>query len=106
MSLEQLEEFSPTELGEILLEDVIVDSSNVDYIKLILQTGPDLEVKTISGRTPLHWATYNGNIGLIQILLEAGANKNAKNNAGYTPWNLARSLTREAVPQLNPNFNE
>lgn len=90
-TIEQLEELSPQELGEILLDAVIVDNTNYHYIKRILEAGADLEAMTIRGSTPLHCAAYNGHIELIQILLEAGAPLETARIGGDTPLHIAAS---------------
>lgn len=99
-TIEQLEELSPQELGEILLDAVIVDNTNYHYIKRILEAGADLDARTISGSTPLHCATYNGHIELIQILLDAGAPLEAAKIGGNTALHDAALFRNIAVVKV------
>lgn len=40
-------------------------------------------------RTPLHYASLNGNVDIAQLLLSAGANEFSRDSGGYTPLNLS-----------------
>lgn len=41
------------------------------------------------GRTPLHYAIFEGDLSRIQSLVESGADINKKDHLGYTPLNFA-----------------
>jgi len=49
------------------------------------------------GKTVLHFAAEDKNVGLVRTLLAAGANRNAKSNQGYTPLDMAK------FPDYAPN---
>jgi hypothetical protein len=51
----------------------------------------NVNVKDVSGSTPLHLAAYNGRIEIARLLLQNGAELNAKNNYGSTPLHCAAS---------------
>lgn len=71
--IEQLEELSPQELGEILL-DMSRYGVHIQYIKQLINMGASLDiVDNIQDKTALHWAVSANNIELIRILLEAKA---------------------------------
>ena len=57
-------------------------------------TGTDLNRKTSTGWTPLHFAYSNRKKNAIQFLLENGADPNAKNEKGVAPIDL--SLIQDA----------
>jgi len=56
---------------------------------LIRKFGADLNCIDKLGRTPLHWATFNGDMDIVSMLLVAGADVNARDNDGYTPLHKA-----------------
>jgi hypothetical protein len=41
------------------------------------------------GRTPLHWAAYNGHVEITRLLLQNGADVNVRSYGGYTPLHWA-----------------
>jgi len=59
---------------------------DVEMVKEILQTSPDMNVRDSSGRTALHDAMFQKNAAIIRLLLEYGFDVNAAVPAnGYTP---------------------
>jgi hypothetical protein len=59
--------------------------SNVDQIfQNFIKRGIDLDIKSIIGDTPLHWAARLGNARLIDLLLKHGACANIKNDDNRT----------------------
>ena len=51
----------------------------------LIEKGADVHAKDNNGWTPLHWASYRGNLKMAQLLIEKGADVNAKNYHGNTP---------------------
>ena len=49
----------------------------------------NVNLKDVSGDTPLHWAAYNGHVEIARLLLQNGADVNAINNVGSTPLHYA-----------------
>ena len=64
----------------------------LEVIRLLLDAGADMEATdTVSGRTALHYASYDPETAFrtIQLLLDRGAGIDIKDSKGYTPLHLA-----------------
>ncbi|KAI0284491.1 ankyrin repeat-containing domain protein, partial [Russula brevipes] len=64
----------------------------------IINFGGDVNVRCLSGRTPLHVASSAGHLDAAQWLLHHGADVNAQDNEGHNPLHL---LVREARLQAD-----
>ena len=51
-------------------------------VKLIIQAGADVNVKSTLGHTPLIWAARAGNLKITKLLIEKGANVHDTDNDG------------------------
>lgn len=75
----------------------------IQFIKLLLAHGADLNSKDSYGRTPLHYISEIENRKLrsqiLEILMQAGANINAQDNLGDTPLHIA-------VYEINDNAED
>jgi hypothetical protein len=49
----------------------------------------NVNVKAVSGDTPLHYAVRNGHIEIVRLLLQNGAEVNARSKHGFTPLHWA-----------------
>ena len=66
--------------------------------ELLIAKGADVNAKVaIWGRTPLHFAAWNGHKEVAELLIENGAEVNAKDNYGRTPLDLASGATAELL---------
>lgn len=65
---------------------------NVDLSKLLLDRGANPNIRTVGGRTPLHFVADEGNKAATQLLLSRGADVNAKDGNGRTPLSYAADL--------------
>ena len=54
-----------------------------------------MNCQTVSGYTPLHWASLYGHVGVITALLAAGADKTIENKGGRTPYDWAKNQDTE-----------
>ena len=69
------------------------DSSSTDIddlVKMLLDAGADPNAKSANGGTPLHTASFTGNVTVTRLLLEAGGDPNATDGKGFTPLDHAR----------------
>lgn len=59
-------------------------------IRILSKAGVDLNVRTVNGSAPLHWAaTYSGGSAAIRALVKAGADPNAQDRTGATALHRA-----------------
>jgi hypothetical protein len=74
-------------LGEEL--SAMVGVGDVQEAKRLLDEGADVNARTESGYTPLHWAAKFGYTEAASLLLERGADVNARKEDGSTPLSFA-----------------
>ena len=60
-------------------------------VKLIIQAGADVNVKSTLGYTPLMWAARAGNLKITKLLIEKGANVHDTDNDGNNALHYARN---------------
>ena len=65
------------------------ESGNIEAIKQHLAAGTDVNAKTGSRWTPLHYTAREGHKEITDLLLTNGADVNAKNDEGGTPLDWA-----------------
>lgn len=68
---------------------IAVNNSNDLMVKLLLEKGADLALKTDDEDQALHFAIQSKNLEIINMLIDAGADVNAMNMYGVTPLSLA-----------------
>jgi len=70
-------------------------------IKLLLAKDPSLANATNqNGRTPLHYAAYEGHKKIVMLLIAKGAKVNAKNDRDRTPLNIASIVGHKEIVDL------
>jgi hypothetical protein len=64
-------------------------SPMLEYVKLLLDYGADVNARGKFGYTPLHGAAYHNNTAAIPLLIGYGAKINAVDNYNHTPMTVA-----------------
>jgi ankyrin repeat protein len=73
----------------------------VDVMKLLVETGADVNAVNDLGMTPMHYAVQRGADRLIEYLASKGARFDIKNKQGRTAAEIARGRTAVLVKQLS-----
>ena len=71
-----------------------IEKGDIEAVKQHLAAGTDVNAKTGSGWTPLHYAAREGHKEITDLLLTSGADVNAKTDAGETPLDNAIKYKR------------
>ena len=89
-------------LFKIAKKDINVPTNLSLHLVLdsLIEKGADVHAKDNNGWTPLHWASYRGNLKMAQLLIEKGADVHAKENKGWTPLHCASSKGHLEIAQL------
>jgi ankyrin repeat protein len=75
-------------LGENALH-IAVRWGDLQAVKLLIQSGVDINKHGEEGYTPLHYACAYANPEMVELLLQSGANPEARTE-GYIPFTVAR----------------
>jgi hypothetical protein len=57
-------------------------NGHVEIVRLLLQNGAEVNVRSNGGSTPLHWAAIFGHVDILHLLVENDADLEAQNNTG------------------------
>jgi len=60
-----------------------------DIIRLLVDSGANVNVQNFDGVTPLHLAAERGDVDMVMCLIENGANVNIQSEEGATPVHIA-----------------
>jgi len=66
-----------------------ISTGNVTNVHRLIQSGVNVNVTTVSGKTPLMLAVFTGYADIVQLLINAGADVHARDREGNTPMNIA-----------------
>ncbi len=75
--------------GNSPLHIIAKEKGAIDVVKLLVQSGAEINVPNLDGDTPLLNALKNKSLVTAKYLLKNGADFNAENNNGVTPINYA-----------------
>ncbi|KAK4065526.1 hypothetical protein Trihar35433_7646 [Trichoderma harzianum] len=70
------------------------------FTLLLFGNASEINSMDKSGRTPLLYAIWNGNVAVVKRLLEAGARIDVTDSLGGTPFFYAMSYRRKAIVEL------
>jgi len=73
--------------SSIKIEDAI-RSADLDSVQKEIEAGRDINKKSESGMTPLHWAAKVNDFEIVEYLVSQNANVNSTNNNGETPLDI------------------
>jgi len=62
---------------------------NREAVRLLIEAGADINIRSKSGSTALHLACFHGRPEIAKWLLDSGADRTTKNTYGATPIDLA-----------------
>ena len=71
-----------------------------DILRLLIQSGAQVNVKQQAGSTPLHAAAQYGNLDMLIILLEHGADVNVRMEGGKLPADIAREKGFSEISEI------
>lgn len=77
---------------------------NIDYVKLAIAKGANLNAKDEKGSTALHWASYYGYKNIVKLLLLQGANPYEVDNYGLTPFDVAKINKKKEVLKIFKSY--
>lgn len=66
-----------------------ISSGNVQNVQRLIQSGVNVNVATLSGKTPLMLAAFTGYADIVQLLINAGADIHARDRDGNTAIKIA-----------------
>lgn len=66
-----------------------ISSGNVQHVQRLIQSGVNVNVATLSGKTPLMLAAFTGYADIVQLLINAGAEIHARDSDGNTAMSIA-----------------
>ncbi|MBN1973416.1 MAG: ankyrin repeat domain-containing protein [Sedimentisphaerales bacterium] len=91
-SPKELDCFAPEHMNRILEENndaANLQKEKIDLIQFLLSKGAEVNIKNISGNTPLHYAASQGEKNITELLISKGTNLHIQNIDGQTPLHSA-----------------
>lgn len=79
----------PATLGAVLIH--AVRKRNLEFVKLLLAAGADVNYRDHDGMSALMFSSANGHMELVTFLVEHGADATLRSRDGITTWKYADS---------------
>ncbi|EFO22843.1 hypothetical protein LOAG_05646 [Loa loa] len=76
---------------------------NEDVVRMLCQSGANVNMLNTKNETALHDAVRRGNDGVVKCLLSHGADPNIKNKSGEDCYKLATKMGGTVLPSLSLN---
>lgn len=77
-----------------------ISNGNVKHVQRLVDSGVNVNVTTVTGKTPLMLAAYTGYPDMVQTLIKGGANIYARDREGNTAVNIADRKGFKRVKEL------
>ena len=77
-----------------------LNNTTLNVMRLLIESGAQIDVQDSNGDTPLHYACKYNNRYLVKILLEKGGDVSLKNHKGQTPLDVAAHEDHEIVKTI------
>jgi len=84
----------------ITIPSYMSSDDKIEKIKLLIQSGADVNHIGKFRETPLIWASREGNLEMVKLLIEKGADVNGLGVNGLTPLMIASDWNRLDVVKL------
>ena len=81
-------------------QGALVFAEDWDVVRLLVESGANLEIRDDSGQTPLAVAARIGDEKKAEILLEVGADPKSKDDRGLTPLEIAKEGKHQSIVEL------
>ncbi len=92
LTIDELEVLTPDELGRLLINVVLQDPPDFQFIQDLIAVGCPIDAKTKFGHTAFQYAVGKKHFKLAEYLLSNGAEVNARNINGGTILHLAAAF--------------
>ena len=83
-----------------------VKTKNIDQIEYFLGQGYAVNIKDISGNTPLTYAIQSGDLKIVKLLLSYGADPNIYDSTGYSVYCSAKFSNNKKIKSLFQQYND
>jgi ankyrin repeat protein len=84
----------PKTHGWTIFQIWALGAGDTNVAAVLLSHGADVNARDGEGKTPLHFASQQGQLQAVEWLLKNGADVNAKDNKGVTPLSLTKIRNR------------
>ena len=71
-----------------------------ELAQVLHRNGSSVDIRGFAGNSPLHAATYFGDLEMVQVLLDYGLDVNTQDNFGFTPLNFTLEYRSKIDPGL------
>ena len=72
---------------------------HADIMKMLLDSGADINLTDEQNMTPLHYAVISGGKEAVSLLLENGADTSIKTKEGKTALDIAKELAEKELTE-------
>ena len=83
-----------------------IKTKNIDQVEYFLSHGYAVNMKDISGNTPLTYAIQSGDLKIVKLLLSYGADPNIYDSTGYSVYCSAKFSNNKKIKSLFKQYND